>query len=568
MPATPTRISHTALPAILLAALVAGCTASSQVIEQTVPLPAPPPSAVTGPRPISEAEIDGYLRFLSSDLLEGRGPAGRGGALTIAYLESQLRSFGLEPAGENGSFLQPVTVETVTADRENIRAQVTGRATATLSQPDEVVLWAGSSTARSGASGELVFVGYGVTAAEERWDDFKGLDVAGKILVVLVNDPPATDAEPNLFGGRAMTYYGRWTYKFEEAERRGAVGMLIVHTTEQAGYPWHTVVGSWDKEQLMLARPADAPAPLGFRGWITARSAASLFTQAGLDLRALVDSAASRDFRPVETGIHLDVHFTNSLRRMESANVVGMVRGSDPVLRDQYVVLTSHWDHLGIGPAVNGDSIYNGASDNASGVSDLLAIARLSAESPAPRRSLLFTFVTVEESGLLGSQWFAENPTVPLGSMVANLNVDGGNIIGPTTDFTALGEDKSSLGPMFHEYVRPLGYTVMPDARPEAGRFYRSDHFSFAKAGIPALFFGAGTTVRDRPAGWGQQQIDDFTANRYHQPADEYRPDFDLRGAVELSNVVFGFARLVADADRAPTWNPDAEFQRRVEVHP
>lgn len=544
--------SHVFRLSLLTAALLPAAAVAQQ----------PAGSAPRAVAPITTAEIDGYLRFLSSDLLEGRGPASRGGAITVAYLESQLRAFGLEPAGENGGYLQRVPIDVVRAVPSTIRVIASGRASDTLSQPDEVVVWAGSATARSQARGELVFVGYGVTAPEQRWDDFKDVDVRGKILLVLVNDPPAPDVEPELFGGRAMTYYGRWTYKFEEAERRGAAGMLIVHTTEQAGYPWHTVVGSWNKEQLMLPRPTTGPAPLGVRGWITARAANSLLQRAGLDLRQLIERAASREFRPVATGITLDMSFDNEVQRLESQNVVGMVRGSDPALRDEYVVLTSHWDHLGIGPAVNGDSIYNGASDNASGVADLLAVARAAAQGEPPKRSLLFTFVTAEESGLLGSAWFAQNPTVPIERIIANLNVDGGNLLGPTMDMTALGEDKSSLGPMFREFVRPMGLTVAPDSRPEAGLFYRSDHFSFAKAGVPALFVGAGLTVRDKPEGWGQQQSDAFTATHYHQPSDEYRPDFDLRGAVQLSEIVLGFARAVANAPEAPTWNADAEFQR------
>jgi Zn-dependent M28 family amino/carboxypeptidase len=568
------RLLASASTAVVLALPLAACaqqaTRSAQSPAPAAAAPGASPSNAQdqGVRPITEAEIDGYLRFLSSDLLEGRGPAGRGGALTVAYLESQLRAFGLEPAGDNGRFTQTVPIDAVAADASGIRVVASGGASDTLSSPDEVVVWAGSAVERSAASGELVFVGYGVTAPEQRWDDFKDVDVRGRILLVLVNDPPATESEPDLFGGRAMTYYGRWTYKFEEAERRGAAGMLIVHTTEQAGYPWQTVVGSWAKEQLMLPRKADGPAPLGVRGWITARSAASLLRQAGLDLQQMIGDAASRDFRPVATGIRLDMSFTNTVRRIESQNVVGMVRGSDPGMRDEYVVLTSHWDHLGIGPAVNGDSIYNGASDNASGVSDLLAIARVSAAAPAPRRSLIFTFVTAEESGLLGSAWFAENPTVPLEKIVANVNVDGGNLLGPTSDMVAIGENKSSLGPLFSNYVGGMGLTVSPEARPEAGIFYRSDHFSFAKAGVPALFVGAGLNVVGRPDGWGQQQSDEFTASRYHQPGDEYREDFDLRGAVQLSNVVLGFVRLVADSPDVPTWNPDAEFRRAAPVQP
>src|SRR5687767_9647109 len=348
---------------------------------------------------ITTAEIDGHLRFLSSDLLEGRAPATRGGRLTAEYIASQLRAFGLRP-GLDTSYLQSVPIDVVTADRASMRLTATDKATATLRHPDDVVVWAGSATPNSAARGELVFVGYGSAAPEYNWNDFKDVDVRGKVLLVLVNDPPAPAGEPKLFGGRAMTYYGRWTYKFEEAERRGAAGAMIVHTTEAAGYPWRTVVGSWATGQRMLPRPADQPAPLGARGWITDSAATALLRQAGLDLGELRQRAASRDFRPVPTGITMDIAFRNSVSNMRSENVIGVIRGTDGRLRNQYVAFTAHWDHFGIGPVVNGDSIYNGASDNASGTADLLAVARAAAALPAPRRSLLFIFVTAEESGL------------------------------------------------------------------------------------------------------------------------------------------------------------------------
>jgi Zn-dependent M28 family amino/carboxypeptidase len=407
---------------------------------------------------------------------------------------------------------------------------------------------------------EIVFVGYGAAAPEYRWDDFKGVDLRGKVLMVLVNDPPAPADEPNLFGGRAMTYYGRWTYKFEEAERRGAAGMLIVHTTERAGYPWHTVVGSWAKEQRMLPRDAAAPQPLAFRGWITDSAATSLLQQAGLNLEELRRQAASRGFRPVPTGITLDVHFGSSVQHLESENVVGVIRGGDPALRRQAVALSAHWDHLGIGPAVNGDSIYNGAEDNASGVADLLAVAHAAARRPAPKRSLLFVFVTAEESGLLGSAAFAQNPTQPIGSIVANLNVDGGNILGVTRDFRVLGDTKSNLGPLFSRMIAAHGWRISPDEHPERGAFYRSDHFSFARAGVPSVSIGAGTDFTGRPTGWGAQQEEDYLEHRYHQPSDAYRPDFDLRGAVQLSTAVLDFATQIANATAVPQWNRDAEF--------
>jgi Zn-dependent M28 family amino/carboxypeptidase len=323
---------------------------------------------------IKEREIRAHLEFLSSDLLEGRAPATRGGALTEAYLASHLRYLGLEPAN-NGSYLQRVPIDVVAAERGSIRAVASGRATATLRYPEDVVMWAGSSVTQSAARAPVVFVGYGVTAPEFRWDDFKNIDVRGKILLVLVNDPPAPRGEPNLFGGNAMTYYGRWTYKFEEAERRGAAGMLIIHNTERAGYGWATVVGSWAKDQRMLPRSPQLPAPLGVRGWITEERAGDLLRQAGLDLARLRRDAESRNFRPVETGITLDLGFTNTVQHLESFNVVGRIRGSDPEAAQEHILLTAHWDHLGIGPAVNGDSIYNGALDNASGTANLLALS-------------------------------------------------------------------------------------------------------------------------------------------------------------------------------------------------
>ena len=526
-----------------------------------------PALASAQPRARITAEaIDADLRFLSSDLLEGRAPATRGGRIAAEYIAAQLRAAGIEP-GANGSYFQHVPIEIVGAQPATIRATASGKATASLRYPQDVVVWGGSAAEQSAARGELVFVGYGSTAPEFRWDDYKDADVRGKVLLVLVNDPPAPAAEPALFGGKAMTYYGRWTYKFEEAERRGAAGMLIVHTTERASYPWHTVVGSWAREQRMLprenagaGRPA-LPAPLGVRGWITDSAATALLRQAGLDMNALRRQAESRTFRPVPTGIMLDLGFRNTVQRLQSENVVGVIRGRDPVLSRQYVAFTAHWDHLGIGPAVNGDSIYNGADDNASGVADLLAVARAAAAPPHPRRSLLFVFVTAEESGLLGSAWFAQNPTVPMSQVVANLNVDGGNTLGRTRDLTVLGETKSSLGAQLAAFVRPNGIRLSPDQKPEAGYFYRSDHFSFAKAGVPAISIGAGDDFVGRPREWGRQQEDDYTAHRYHQPSDQYRPNMDLSGAVQLSEIVLKFGLHLANAPGVPAWSRDAEFR-------
>jgi len=517
--------------------------------------------------PITNAEIDGYLRFLSSDLLEGRAPGTRGGRLAAEYIASQLRSFGVEP-GVNGSYFQPVPIDVLTTQQSSVHASASGKATATLRPGQDVVLSAGSATPRSAAHGELVFIGYGAVAPEYKWDDFKGVDLKGKILLVLVNDPPASAAEPNLFGGIAMTYYGRWTYKYEEAERRGAAGVLIVHRTDQAGYPFQVLVGSNSTGQRLLPRDPKLPPPVGVRGWITDSAASALLRQAGLDMAALRAQAATREFRPVATGITMDLGLESTVQRVSSENVVGVVRGRDPQLSKQYVALTAHWDHLGIGTPVNGDSIYNGAFDNASGVASVLAIARFAAAQPPAKRSFLFLLVTGEESGLLGSAYFAQNPTVPLSQIAANINVDETNFSGRTRDLVALGENKSSLGPQLGAMLRTEGMHLTPKEHPEAGHFYRSDHFSLAKAGVPAITIEKGLDFVGRPKEWGLAQVDDYDAHRYHQPSDEYRSDLNLAGAVQMTDVIYRFARRVADAPGLPTWNADAEFHRSAPPQP
>ena len=517
-------------------------------------------TATTSTR-ITPEEIDAHLRFLSSDLLEGRAPATRGGRIAEEYIAAQLRTFGVKPGVGDTSYFQRVPIDVVKADPKSVKVTASGKANASLRFPEDVVVWAGSATDASSAHGELVFVGYGATAPEYKWDDFKGTDVRGKILLVLVNDPPAPASEPNLFGGKAMTYYGRWTYKYEEAERRGAAGMLIVHTTAAASYPWQVVVGSNSVEHRLLPRPASAPQPIGVRGWITDSAATALLAQAGLNMATLRKQAESRDFRPVSTGITIDMSMQNTMQHMAANNVVGVVRGIDPKVRDEYVAYSAHWDHLGIGPVVNGDSIYNGAADNASGVATVLTIAHAAAEGVKPRRSQLFVFVTAEESGLLGSQYFGEHPTVPASKIIAALNMDVVNLNGKVRDLDVMGDNKSSLGPTLATLLKPEGIRLSPDPSPEAGHFYRSDHFSFAKVGIPAVSVGPGVDYVGRPAGWGQQQADDYTAHRYHQPSDEYRPDFDLTGAAQLGEIVYRLGLDLGNAQTVPTWNADAEFK-------
>jgi len=510
---------------------------------------------------ITPQEIDAHLRFLSSDLLEGRAPATRGGRIAEEYIATQLQAFGVKPGVGDSSYFQRVPIDVVKADPSTIKVTASGKANANLRFTDDVVVWPGSATDASSAHGELVYVGYGATAPEYKWDDYKDTDVRGKILLVLVNDPPATATEPNLFGGKAMTYYGRWTYKYEEAERRGAAGMLIVHTTERAGYPWHVVVNSNSTEHRLLLRDPSLPAPIGVRGWITDSAATALLAQAGLNMSQLRQQAESRDFRPVSTGIIIDASMKNSLQHMAANNVVGLVRGIDPKVRDEYVAYSAHWDHFGIGPVVNGDSIYNGAVDNASGVASILAIAHAAAEGIKPRRSQLFVFVTAEESGLLGSAYFGEHPTVPASKIVAALNMDIVPVNGRVRDLNVMGDNKSSLGPALAQLVKSDGIRLSPDAHPEQGHFYRSDHFSFAKAGIPSVSIGGGDDIVGHTAGWGLQQAEDYTAHRYHQPSDEYRPGMDLSGAAQLADIVYRFGLSLGNARTVPTWNADAEFR-------
>ena len=506
-------------------------------------------------------EIGANLRFLSSDLLEGRAPATRGGALAEQYIAAQLDSYGVKP-GVNGSYFQKVPIDVVRADPKTITVTASGKATANLHSTDDVVVWAGSAAPSSEAKGELVFVGYGAKAPEYHWDDYKGADLKGKILLVLVNDPPATAAEPDLFGGKAMTYYGRWTYKYEEAERQGAAGMLIIHTTFEAGYPWQVVVGSNSTEHRLLPRPSGAPAPIAVQGWIQHDVAADLLKQAGLDLGQLVKQADTRDFHPIPTGITIDMSFKNDVTHMSANNVIGIVSGTDPKLASQYVVYSAHHDHLGIGPAVNGDSIYNGSYDNASGVAAILAVAHAAASTPLkPKRSQIFALVTLEESGLLGSQYFAEHSPVPARDIVAVLNVDEANPEGPVRDLNVMGDNKSSLGPALAAMLKPQGIRLSPDQHPEAGFFYRMDHFSFARAGIPSVSIHAGTDFVGKPVGWGKAHEEEYVAKHYHQPSDEYDPKWPLTGIAQIADIVYRFGTRLANSSTVPTWNANAEFR-------
>jgi len=529
-------------------ALVAGACGAPQSES-----PAPEPNPVP---PINAAALDAHLRYLADDLLEGRAPGTRGGELAARYIAAQFQALGLE-AGAAGSYFQAVALVGMTPEATLAWGPPGGALT--LRFADEFVAWAQRPDPEVVADGEVVFVGYGIIAPEWQWDDYKDADLRGKILLMLVNDPGLRDS--TVFQGRALTYYGRWTYKLEEAARRGAVGALLVHTDESATYPWAVVRGSWTGEQFQLDRPGGQE--LSFAGWVTSDAATTALQAGGLDLEALSRAATRRDFRPVPTGVRAAVTVSSRVRRVRSANVVGRLPGSDSVLASEAVLFTAHYDHKGVGMPVDGDSIYNGAEDNASGVAALLGAADALARSrPRPRRSVLFIATTAEESGLLGSAAYAADPLVPVDRTAAVINLDHTNVRGRTRDISALGADRSTLGPVLAAaaHAESLALVETTDAR---GAFFRSDHFPLAQAGIPALSLQRGEDYVGRSREWTAEQEARWNTGRYHQPSDQYSPDFDYTGMVQQVRVAVRIALAVANAAALPQWKPTSEFQRR-----
>jgi len=523
----------------------------------------------TSPR-ISESTLRAHVRFLSDDMFEGRGTGARGGEMAAKYIASQLEEIGLKGAGDGGSFFQQVALVGVKAD-PNTKLIVSGRNDKeTFKFADDFVAFTGAQTEHVDVDADLIFVGYGINALEQRWNDYKGqpADYRGKILVMLVNDPPATTEEPVLFGGKALTYYGRWTYKYEEAARRGAAGAILLHTDQSAGYPWSVVRTSNGSWRFDIARTENDPTPyLQFRSWITDDAGKRLMKLAGQDLDALRARAASRDFQPVPLGIKVKLDLKSEVKRVSAPNVVGILPGSDPKLRDQYVVYSAHWDHLGIGaPNKNGDTIYNGAVDNATGVAAVLAIAQAFANLPAaqrPRRSSLFLFPTAEEQGLLGAEWYSKHPVVPLNKTAANVNLDSMNILGPTSDFIPLGAERSSLKAVVEAVAREKGLHVSQDSRPEQGSFFRSDHFPFAKVGVPSISLKEGNEYVGHPKEWGEEQFRAYNTAHYHQPSDEIRDTWDYRGMIQETEIAMAIGRRIADTDAMPKFNPGDEFARK-----
>jgi Zn-dependent M28 family amino/carboxypeptidase len=518
---------------------------------------------------LNEDRIRSHIKFLSNDLLEGRGTGARGGEIAAGYIAAQMEALGLKGAGTNGSFFQPVSLVGVKAD-PNTKLNISGRnGKESFKFADEYVAFTGAQTDEVDVDADLVFVGYGINAPEQRWNDYKGepSDYRGKILVILVNDPPATADEPGLFGGKALTYYGRWTYKFEEAARRGAAGVILLHTDQSAGYPWSVVRTSNGSWRFDIARTSNDTPYLKIRSWVTDDTARKIMKLAGQDLDDLRAKAASRNFQPVALNLKGKINLKSEVKRVQAPNVAGILPGRDPKLRDEYVVYSAHWDHLGVGaPDKTGDTIYNGAVDNASGVASVLAIAEALAKLPLaqrPRRSSLFLFPTAEEQGLLGADWYSKHPLVPIAKTAANVNLDSMNVLGITHDFIPLGAERSTLKAVVEAVARERGMRVSPDARPEQGSFYRSDHFPFAKVGIPSISLKEGNDYVGHSKEWGEEQFKAYNTAHYHQPSDEYRDSWDFRGMLQEAEIAMAIGRRIADMDQMPRFNPQDEFAKK-----
>ncbi len=520
---------------------------------------------------INSASLLNEIKTLSSDAFEGRAPGTPGEDKTIAYLQQQFKQIGLAPGNPNGTYLQNVPLAGETS-KTDAQFTVKGKRLPAANLKDYVAVSRRYTPKVDVKNSDIVFVGYGVVAPEYNWDDFKDVDVHGKTLLMLVNDPQIPDPkdptklDDSMFKGKAMTYYGRWTYKYEIASQKGAAAAIIIHETATAGYPFEVVVGSWGgRENFDIQTPDNNMNRVPVEGWMTYDKSTELCKMAGLDLAALKKSALDRNFRPVTLkGAKASFEIENTLRKIDSHNVIGKLEGSDPAHKDEYVIYTAHWDHLGRDTSLPGDQIYNGAADNASGTAGLLEIARAYKKlSPAPKRSILFLSVTAEEKGLLGAEYYAKNPLYPLNKTLADINMDGLNQWGKTSDLTIVGLGNSTLDDVAADVLKEHGRTVTADPEPEKGFFYRSDHFEFAKQGVPAFDPDSGVNYIGKPAGYGKQKRDEYTEHDYHKPSDEVKPDWDLSGAVEDLQVYFEIGYRVAQGDRFPEWKPGTEFKAK-----
>ena len=511
-------------------------------------------------RSITAADLAADIVILASDEYEGRAPSSKGEELTIAFLKNEFEKLGLAP-GNGDSYFQKVPLVALTSDPGSGMIVWGAGSTTRLSSRTEYVAWTKRVTRRIELDrSDLVFVGYGIVAPELDWNDYAGLDVKGKTVIMLVNDPGYATQDEALFNGNAMTYYGRWTYKFAEAAQQGAEGALIIHETGAAGYPWEVVRNSWTGPQFDLIAADDNLSRCAVEGWVTEEVARDLFRTAGKDFDALKAQAATPAFEALPMGLGISLTLTNTIRRSVSLNVLGLLPGSQRP--DEVLIYMAHWDHFGKDESLDGDQIYNGALDNATGIAGLLELAEaFTTLSKKPARSILFLAVTAEEQGLLGSRHYASQPVYPLASTVAALNLDGLNIYGPMRDVTIIGYGNSELDDYVAAAARKQGRVVRPDPSMEKGYFYRSDHFSFAQQGVPALFLDHGIDHKKHGAEWTRQQVDEYTAERYHKPADEFDPDWDLEGAVDDLELLFTVGLRLGNQSDFPTWREGNEFR-------
>ncbi len=545
--------------AILFSGLLA-CGDSSTTSERDDLLDSLPEGALEASETIAEASLAKLVSDLADDAMEGRGPGTEGDLRAQQYIEDVLSDAGLEPGGPDGSWRQPFEIVGITSEVPEAWSFESGDGVLELDWFEEFIAGSGVQARTSTLDdAEVVFVGYGIRAPEHDWNDFGEADLRGKVLLMLNNDP---DWDPDLFEGTRRLYYGRWRYKYESAAREGAVGAIIIHTTPSAGYPWQVVQTSWTGEQFEL--PWQGEPRVQVAAWVTEQAATELVALGGFELDELTQAARTRDFEPMPLGIRTSLAIENTLTSKETANVLGLLRGSDPELASEVVVITAHHDHLGRNPDPEAeDPIYNGAVDNASGVGMVLEVARAAAALPtAPRRSLLFALVGAEEQGLLGSEHYAANPTFAPGRIAGNINLDGGNRWGRTRDLASIGLGKSTIDDVLLAVAEfQDGRVVTPDQFPDRGYFYRSDQFNFAKIGVPALYIKSGTDFIGRSPEWGREILDAHTEAHYHQPSDEVGPDWVWDGMVEDTRLTLLCTLMVAEADQAPTWFPGDEFE-------
>jgi len=517
-------------------------------------------SALAQDASISAERIREHTRYLSSDLMEGRGLGTKGEALATDYIATQFALAGAKPAGEDGTYFQKVPLV-------GIETQPNSLLTAAIKGKNEEFHFGGDFVGvdmmqRPDArfDDDMVFVGHGITAPEFHWDDFKGADVTGKIVVIFTNEPPSND--PKFFDGRALTYYGRWTYKYEEGLRRGARGVIIIHTTPTAGYSWDVVRSSWGRETpYVKVRPGDKA--LSFAGWMSREAGERLLGLAGKHVDELLAACEKPDFKPIDLGVRLRGTMVSKIRALDTRNVAAIVTGSDPKLANEVVIFSAHWDHLGIGTPVNGDSIYNGAIDNATGCAILLELARAWAALPQkPRRSALFLSVTAEEGGLKGSEYYAAHPLIPLARTAIDLNYDALFPWGRAKDVVLTGAERTTVLPAAQQVAKRLNLAISPEDTPEQGHYFRSDHFSFAHAGVPAFSIGAATEFAGKPEGYGKKMWEEYNAKHYHQPSDEFQEDWDFTAVQQAAQFGFLLGQDIANQEKLPDWRPGDQFHR------